>query len=75
MAARVTNEEFGAKVGCDFTTASKLRNGTRLPSRELLERIIRAYDLDANDAIQATRSDTFGDYLKTMIFKSDESDE
>lgn len=69
MATRVTNEEFGARVGCDFTMASRLRNGTRLPSRELLERIIAAYQLDANEAITATRTNTFDDYLRAKIFE------
>lgn len=67
---RVTNEEFGARVGCDFTMASRLRNGQRLPSRERLERIVEAYGLDANEALAATRAgaEAFKDYLSAKIF-------
>lgn len=71
---RVTNEEFGALVGCDFTMASRLRNGQRLPSRELLERIVLAYGLDGNEALAATRAgaDAFKDYLSAKIFEADQ---
>ncbi len=56
-------------VGCDFTTASRLRNGTRLPSREMLERIIEAYDLDPREALEATANRTFGSFLKRYVFE------
>lgn len=66
----ITNEEFGANVGCDFTMASRLRNGKRLPSRELLESIVSFYHLDANEALAATREgmDAFADYLDRTVF-------
>lgn len=66
----ITNEEFGANVGCDFTMASRLRNGKRLPSRELLESIVRVYHLDANDALAATRDgkEAFANYLDRTVF-------
>lgn len=71
MMTRVTNEEFGARVGCDFTMASRLRNGARLPSRELLERIVTAYSLDANEALAATSKggEVFSEYLRAKIFE------
>lgn len=68
--AHITNEEFGAKVGCDFTMASRLRNGKRLPSRELLESIVNVYHLDANEALAATRAgrEAFATYLDRTVF-------
>jgi len=35
----MTNSEFAKAVGCDVTTASRYRNGHRLPGVQLLERI------------------------------------
>jgi transcriptional regulator with XRE-family HTH domain len=66
----ITNEEFGANVGCDFTMASRLRNGKRLPSRELLESIVSFYHLDANEALAATRGgkEAFAAYLDRTVF-------
>jgi transcriptional regulator with XRE-family HTH domain len=73
---RVTNEEFGQKVGCDFTMASRLRNGQRLPSRERLEQIVKAYGLDGNEALQASAAGpkAFSVYLKAKVFEP-EADE
>lgn len=69
---RVTNEEFGERVGCDYTMASRLRGGKRLPSRELLERIVAAYGLDANEALTATATGplAFARYLGEHVFNS-----
>lgn len=68
---RVTNNEFGDRVGCDFTMASRLRNGERLPSRELLERIVAAYGLDGNEALAATRAgrSAFKEFLRIKVFE------
>lgn len=76
ITTRVTNEEFGSKVGCDFTMASRLRNGQRLPSRELLERIVTAYGLDANEALRASAGGhaSFAAYLKVEIFEPETAD-
>lgn len=73
--SRVTNDEFGDKVGCDYTMASRLRGGKRLPSRELLERIVTAYQLDGNEALRATAEggEAFAAFLNDHVFnpKSD----
>jgi len=70
----MTNDEFGAKVGCDFTMASRLRNGKRLPSRELLENIVSAFHLDGSEALAATRAgaDAFKEYLRINVFEPPE---
>lgn len=67
---RVTNEEFGERVGCDYTMASRLRGGKRLPSRELLERIVSAYQLDGGEALAATAGgpDAFARFLSDRVF-------
>jgi transcriptional regulator with XRE-family HTH domain len=69
-ATRVTNEEFGERVGCDYTMASRLRGGKRLPSRELLERIVAAYQLDGGEALAATAGgpEVFARYLSERVF-------
>src|SRR5688500_9702187 len=68
--SRVTNEQFGEAVGCDYTMASRLRNGQRLPSRELLERIVNAYGLDGNEALRATAGggESFARFLADHVF-------
>lgn len=77
----VTLEAFADRVGCHFTTASRLRNGQRMPGRELLGTIVREYDLDQNEVFAIyTREDPeeFGAYLRDKIFEKsveDESDE
>ncbi len=42
----MTNQRFADLVGCNFTTASRLRNGRRLPSHNMYHRICKAFKLD-----------------------------
>ena len=76
---KITNYEFGDAIGCDFTMASRVRRGERLPSRDLLANIVKAYNLDANDALDACVSgEEFAKYLDEMIFnplKVDDADD
>lgn len=70
----VTLEAFADRVGCHFTTASRLRSGDRMPSRELLGRIVEAYGLDkevAFDMFTAGDSAKFGEFLRKQVFGSD----
>ena len=62
--------EFAESVDCHFTTASRLRAGTRIPGRELFMRIVKTYDLDYNEALTAFCGprDEFGSYLRTHVF-------
>lgn len=76
-ASAVTLDAFAAKVGCHFTTASRLKSGERLPGRELLGRIIDAYNLDHREATTIYTSvgdarEAFGAYLRAKIFKAPE---
>lgn len=67
----VTLEAFADRVGCHFTTASRLRSGDRMPSRELLGRIVEAYGLDkeaAFDRFTAGDSAKFGEFLRKNVF-------
>lgn len=75
MSARVTNEEFGNRVGCDFTMASRLKNGRRLPSRDLLSRIVEAYGLDATEALAASSAgkEAFAAFLDRHVFNPPEN--
>lgn len=77
--ARMTNEEFGEKVGCHYSMASRLRNGERLPSRELLKRIIVAFDLNRAEAYEAYDQGkiAFSSYLRARVLEptGEDSDE
>lgn len=69
--ARMTNDEFGERVGCHFSMASRLRNGERLPSRELLRRIISAFELNRADAYDAYDQGpkAFSKYLRDTVLE------
>ena len=66
----MTNEEFAERVGIDFTFASRLRNGQRVCSADLLDRIALEFHLPHADLHAARRKGpiTFGKYLREMIF-------
>lgn len=68
----VTLEAFSERVGCHFTTASRLRSGDRLPGRKLLGRITHEYHLDPSDVLDAYSSsqEEFGRYLRVHVFKT-----
>lgn len=69
--AAVTLEVFSDRVGCHFTTASRLRAGERLPSRRLLGRIVKEYGIDRNKAFDAFTAgpEAFGALLREFVFK------
>lgn len=66
----VTLEMFSERVGCHFTTASRLRSGERLPGRRLLGRIVREYGLNRDKAFDAFTAgpDEFGVFLRETVF-------
>ena len=66
----VTNNEFARLTGCDYTMASKIRNGTRKPSTSLFTRIILVFDLDAKEAVEAYAGGAvlFSDFLRRNVF-------
>lgn len=68
---RLTNDEFAAAVGTDFTTASKLRNGSRLPSMKVAADIWRVYELDGNELFTAYLEGpvVFAAYLRSKVFE------
>ncbi len=70
MDAPVSNTRFAKLVGVDITTASRLRNGFRLPKPDLFARIVRVFELDAAEATRAygAGADAFGEYLDTRVF-------
>jgi hypothetical protein len=65
---KMTNAEFGAKVGCDPSFASYLRSGT-----DLFIEIILVFDLDPVEAIDAYRAgpDGYSAYLRRTVFGTD----
>lgn len=67
--ARMTNEEFGRRVGIHYSYASRLVHGERMPSGELFFRIVREFDLDLNEASEAFEGgpSVFGRYLSDKV--------
>lgn len=73
----VTLEAFADRVGCHFTTASRLRSGDRMPSKKLLGHIVEEYGLNKEEAFDLFTSGTaseFGAYLREQIFKTSDED-
>lgn len=70
MAVPVTNHAFAAKVGCNYTMASRLRSGERMPSARMLVSICDAYGLDEGVALRmfAKGSEEFSAWLRSVVF-------
>jgi transcriptional regulator with XRE-family HTH domain len=83
----LTNKQFATAIGCHFTTASRYRNGHRLPQVELLERMRKVlgvshdeiYDVWSKGRRYKSRHGTdrpernpFGIYLRRHIFTDDD---
>lgn len=72
---KITNEEFGLRVGCSESMASRLRSGDRRPGADLRDRIIKAFGFDRDldtlrEVMDASASaDAFGRLLRERVFK------
>lgn len=71
MTMNLTNPAFGAIVGIDTSYASYLRNGRRIPSAALLIHIIKQFDLNPTEAMDAfvAGRECFGEYLRDTVFE------
>lgn len=69
----VTNHAFATAVGCNYTMASRLRSGNRMPSAKMLTRICAAYQLDEGEALRAHArgQDAFSAWLREKVFNVD----
>jgi transcriptional regulator with XRE-family HTH domain len=79
---KVTNMEFGRRIGCHHSTASRYRNGERIPSTDILLRIFAEFGLsakqkdelstvmdDKNGALTLSeRRRLFGEWLRKYVF-------
>lgn len=73
----INNHEFANAVGCDHTTASRLRSGQRRPSAKMLLRICSAYNLDEGIALRnlGEGAEQFSTWLRQEVFdKPDEQE-
>ena len=69
----MTNSEFAAAVGCDVTTASRYRNGHRLPGVRLLKEIRTVLDMTPEEieAVYDQGAEAFGAMLRERVFDDD----
>lgn len=74
---RESNHDFADKVGCNYTMASRLRNGKRSPSLPMLVKICQAYNLDYGAAMRAYAAgrEAMAQWLRTEIFDKEEEEE
>ncbi len=79
MADRVrvrTNPEFAERAGIAPTTASRIRNGHRIPSRETVQAIIDGFGLSGalrqrcQDA-WLTGGNAFAEFVRRELFEAD----
>lgn len=68
----VSNNEFAKAVGCHYTLSSRLRNGHRRPSVDMLNRIRKAYHLPADEVLSAFEEgpEEFSKYLRDHVFEA-----
>jgi transcriptional regulator with XRE-family HTH domain len=71
----MTNGEFAKAIGCHITTASRYRNGHRLPGVELLEEIRKVLDVSHDEIhrVWAQGKKAFGAYLRDRVFDDEEA--
>lgn len=68
------NKEFAELVDCDFTTASRLKNGQRLPSMHMFTSICEAFKLsnakrrEFQDAVDAGAQES-GKWIKHHLYR------
>lgn len=67
---RLTNQEFADRTGCDFTTASKIRNGYRRPGIDLFVKTVQEFDLDPREAVLAFARgrEAFKEFINRTVF-------
>jgi transcriptional regulator with XRE-family HTH domain len=67
-----TNVAFGEAVGCHHSMASRIVNGKRLPSIELMERIAASYDVSMDEMLDARRKGAaaFGRLMQRKIVRA-----
>lgn len=66
----ISNAEFGRRVGCDYTTSSRLRNGQRRASVELMSNISVEFNIPIEELIKAHNQGPkeFGRLLRERVF-------
>lgn len=74
---RVTNHKFAELVGCNYTMASRLRSGNRMPSAAMLAKICTAFHLDEGEALRKHQqgSDVFSQWLRDSVFNPPATDQ
>jgi transcriptional regulator with XRE-family HTH domain len=78
-AARIrvrTNPEFAELAGIAPTTASRIRNGHRVPSRETVQAIIAGFQLTGSVAQRCkdaylTGGNAFAEFVRKELFEAD----
>jgi hypothetical protein len=70
MTRTTTNRDFAKRAQVSAATASKLRTGGRLPSTELLYRIVLMWNLDPMAALRAHARGpaVFSAWLRVHVF-------
>lgn len=66
----MTNEEFGQRVGCHHSMASRLRAGKRLPGLDLMQRISKEFGVPLTELVDARNKggEAFARLLQRRVF-------
>lgn len=70
MIRTITNAEFAERVGLHFSSVSKIRRGSRLPSVDKLRVISKEFDLPADEVLKKASEgpEAFSAYIRTNVF-------
>jgi len=70
------NEEVGELIGVHYSTVSRLRSGERMPSGDLLVKIVRVFRLNLTDAFNAFEKGpyAFAPYFRQHVADKSKSD-
>lgn len=75
MSEHLTNSALAERLGVHYTTISRIRTGSRLPSGPLLRDLIGAFDMDPQEALDkyAEGREAFSQYLAEKIHETQEA--
>ena len=66
----LTNQQFGERIGCHHSMASRIRAGKRMPGPDLIQRISEEYGIPLKTLMEARKKgeEAMGALIRRKIF-------
>lgn len=66
----LTNQQFGERIGCHHSMASRIRAGKRMPGPNLIQRISEEYGIPLKQLMDARKrgEEAMGSLIRRKIF-------